>query len=109
MSRNSDRYNSRTRVQTSPIHGLGLFARDPISRDEYIGTYLGRPTADDDMHVLWIWNEDTEEWEGIEGENELRFINHSPDPNADWDGTDLYALRDIEPGEEITFDYGWDD
>lgn len=98
-----------TRIQTSPIHGLGLFARSPIALEEYIGTYEGRLTQDDGMHVLWIWNEDTEQWEGIEGENELRYLNHSPEPNAEWWGTDLYAIRNIEAGEEITFDYGWDE
>ena len=38
------------------------------------------------------------------------FINHSCDPNAEvaWTGdiAALVAIRNIEPGEEITFDYG---
>jgi SET domain-containing protein len=35
------------------------------------------------------------------------YLNHSPTPNMGTDdGGDFYALRDIEPGEELTVDYG---
>ena len=36
----------------------------------------------------------------------LRYLNHCSKPNAEFDGPDLYAISDIKPGEEITFDYG---
>ncbi|MDX1625436.1 MAG: SET domain-containing protein [Wenzhouxiangellaceae bacterium] len=100
--------NPRAYVAESPIHGRGLFARERIPADEYIGTYEGPATQDDGMHVLWLWNEDAGRWEGIDGRNEMRFLNHSSEPNADWWENDLYALRDIEPDEEITFHYGED-
>lgn len=101
--------NPMAYVADSPIHGRGLFARQRIETDEYIGTYEGPDTRRNGMHVLWLWNEDSEEWEGINGRNEMRFLNHSSDPNADWWGDELYALRTIDPDEEITFDYGWDE
>jgi hypothetical protein len=41
------------------------------------------------------------------GRNRLRFLNHAKDPNAEFDGFDLYALRAIAVGEELTIDYGW--
>lgn len=100
--------NPKAVVAPSPIHGRGLFARGAIAKDEYIGTYRGPSTQEDGMHVLWIWNEKRERWEGIDGQNEMRFLNHSDQPNADWWGTELYAIRAIAEGEEITFDYGWD-
>lgn len=109
MSQQRYNGNPKARVSRSPIHGRGLFARRRIEPDEYIGTYEGPATQNDGMHVLWLWNEDRERWEGIDGTNEMRFLNHSSQPNADWWGEDLYALRMIEAGEEITFDYGWDD
>lgn len=109
MSKKSYDSNPRAYVATSPIHGRGLFARERIEADEYIGTYEGPDTNRDGMHVLWLWNEDTEQWEGIDGLNEMRFLNHSSTPNADWWGDELYALATIEPDEEITFDYGWDE
>lgn len=34
------------------------------------------------------------------------FLNHSSTPNMTEDDGDFYALRDIEPGEELTVDYG---
>ncbi len=101
--------NPQAYVGESPIHGRGLFARHDIALDDYIGTYEGPATQDNGMHVLWLWNEDNERWEGVDGKNEMRFLNHSSEPNADWWGTDLYATRDIVADEEITFDYGWDE
>ena len=36
-----------------------------------------------------------------------QFTNHSCDPNLVWaDDDTMIAARDIEPGEEVTFDYG---
>lgn len=101
--------NPNAYVAESPIHGKGLFARHDIEYDTYIGTYEGRRTQTDGMHVLWLWNEDTERWEGINGNNEMRFLNHSGDPNCDWWGNDLYSIREIASDEELTFDYGWDE
>ncbi|MDT8409445.1 MAG: SET domain-containing protein-lysine N-methyltransferase [Wenzhouxiangellaceae bacterium] len=98
-------------VGASPIHGKGLFARQDIAYDTWIGTYAGPFTLDDGMHVLWIWSDENDRWEGIHGNNEMRFLNHSKQPNADWWGDELYALRAIEKDEEITFHYGdeWED
>ena len=42
------------------------------------------------------------------GQNELRYVNHSRKPNASFYGDELEALRAIRPGEEITHDYGWE-
>lgn len=96
-------------VDESPIHGRGLFARKPIAVDALIGEYQGPTTLKNGMHVLWIWSEKRKRWEGIDGKNEMRFLNHSDAPNADWWGTELYAIKPIAAGEEITFDYGWGD
>ena len=45
---------------------------------------------------------------GILGKNELRFLNHDSDPNAEFVGLDLYAVSNIQPGREIMIDYGED-
>ena len=38
---------------------------------------------------------------------DLRYINHSDTPNAAYyDDLEVCAVRDIEPGEEITHNYG---
>jgi SET domain-containing protein len=35
-------------------------------------------------------------------------MNHSSRPNTEFVGVNLYALRDIQAGEELTFHYGED-
>ncbi len=109
MSRQKYDDNPLAYVASSPIHGRGLFARRRIARDQFIGSYEGPATQRNGMHVLWVWNEERQRWEGINGNNEMRFLNHSSTPNAEWWGTDLYAIRPIARDEEITFDYGWDE
>lgn len=91
-------------VAPSPIHGCGVFARQDLVLGSFIGTYDGTATAENGRHVLWV--EDGDRWIGRDGSPPLKFLNHAHQPNAEFDGFDLYALRDIVSGEEITFDYG---
>ena len=92
-------------VDESKIHGKGLFSQVDIENGDYLGRYHGPKVDENGMHVLWVENDDGE-WEGVDGENILRYLNHCKKPNAEFYGCDLYAISDIEPGEEITFDYG---
>ena len=95
-------------IRESAIHGRGLFAAKFIPAGASLGLYEGpRVTedADDGPHVLWVWVDD-ETMVGIDGENELRYVNHSTDPNVEFQGPELTALRDIERGEELTHHYG---
>ena len=92
-------------VAKSPIHGRGLFARKPIGRGTYIGTYEGPQAKRNGKYVLWIHDDDGAVLEGRRGMNLLRYLNHAIEPNAAFDGYDLYAVRRISPGEEITFNY----
>jgi len=97
-------------VDSSPIHGRGLFAATFIQEDAWIGTYEGSRTRDDGTYVLWVEDGQGGLY-GVRGKNELRYLNHSHEPNAEFDGEDLFAIRPIEEGAEITFDYGdeWSD
>jgi len=90
---------------SSPLHGNGLFARVPIEAGRYIGTYEGPEAKRDGTYVLWVWDEEGKAPVGRSGRNLLRWLNHHEEGNAEFDGFDLYAKRDIEVGEEITFDY----
>ena len=90
-----------TYVGPSDIHGQGLFAKSTIKRGSVIGYLEGRPCTIDGDHVLWI-----SETQGIEVLCDLRYINHSDQPNACYyDDLSVVALRDIACGEEITHDY----
>ncbi|TVQ88476.1 MAG: SET domain-containing protein-lysine N-methyltransferase [Chromatiaceae bacterium] len=97
----------RDRVGRAPssIHGLGCFARIAFRAGDWIGTYEGTPTTRDGTYVLWV-GDDQGNWSGRSGSNLLRWLNHSDQPNTVFDGFQLYALRDIASGEELTFDYG---
>ncbi len=94
-------------VRPSRIHGSGLFAQAFIPAESYIGDYAGPPIAEDGRYVLWV-EDDEGAWAGVDGNNVLRYLNHHPTPNAELDGIELHALRDIERGEEITIHYGED-
>jgi uncharacterized protein len=98
-------------VDSSAIHGHGLFAAVAIGKGTHIGSYDGPPARRDGTHVLWVYEEDEDKWVGRDGRNVLRYCNHSSQPNAAFDGFELYAIRGIRPGEEITFHYGedWED
>ena len=92
-------------VRSSGIHGKGVFALETIAKGVFIGTYRGRPAVRPGPFVLWVENDDGTE-RGISGRNKLRFLNHSRSPNAELVGEDLFSLRRIQPGEEVTIHYG---
>ncbi len=98
---------ARTVVKQSRIHGKGVFARSHIPRGVCIGRYRGRRTTRNSRYVLWIVDPGGAQ-EGIDGRNSLRYLNHSGRPNARFRGDELYSLRSIRPGEEITIHYGPD-
>ena len=88
-------------VTTSNIHGKGLFARKRIKAGALIGQIEGRPTKTDGPYVLWL-----SQRKGVEVQCQLKYINHSDEPNAIYyDTLEVMALRDIGPGEEITHNY----
>lgn len=90
----------------SSIHGTGLFAAREIPNGEYIGSYHGPTAKRDGAYVLWVYDpEDESDIEGRSGRNLLRYLNHADSGNAEFDGFDLYARRDIARDEEITFNY----
>ena len=108
MSRPAPCADGRVYVAPSPIHGLGLFAARTLQAGQLIGVYDGPRVEHDGPHVLWVEDEPGGEWTGYDGRNDMRYMNHSGEPNAEMDGLHCYALREIPPGAEITIDYGAD-
>ncbi|GMR05731.1 MAG: hypothetical protein BMS9Abin25_0306 [Gammaproteobacteria bacterium] len=98
-----------TYVMDSGIHGKGLFAKEDIESNAYLGEYEGPEAKRNGSHVLWVFDEDRVV--GRSGRNKLRYLNHSKECCAEFDGFELYSARHIEAGEEITINYGedWDD
>jgi len=86
-------------VAESGIHGQGLFARSPLKKGSFLGTYKGPECTDIDNsgpYVLWLETEEGS-WLGRDGRNILRYLNHHERPSAEFDGFELYALQDIAP------------
>ena len=99
------------------VTGLGLFAMKPIKRGAYIVTYRGRRISTEEAEqreargARYMFTINSR-WtiDGSPRWNLARYINHSCRPNAKPVGRNggivIVASRRIEPGEEITYDYG---
>ena len=105
--------------KTSTIHGTGAFARRKIRSGtkiiEYIGEKLTKKEAvrqlELDNGYIFTIDEDYD-LNGAVDWNPARFINHGCEPNCeavDYDGHIwIVATRTIHPGEELTYNYGYD-
>jgi uncharacterized protein len=108
-------------VRDSSVHGRGVFATRRIEKGERIIEYLGERVSheeadrryeskeENDSHTfLFIVDSKTVIDAGVDG-NDARFFNHSCDPNCESvvEKRRVYieAIRAIEPGEEMTYDY----
>src|SRR5437763_12913814 len=94
--------------------GLGLFARVPIKKGQFIVRYSGRkiPTEiADDIGTRYLF-EINIRWtvDGSSRRNRARYINHSCRPNAEayviGHAIKIRAVKNIKPGDEITYHYG---
>ena len=67
------------------------------------------PTTRDDPHTFNFGLENGDVINPEVGGNDARWINHSCDPNCEAVEEDdrifIYALRNIQPGEELLYDY----
>ena len=90
------------RVGPSSIHGLGVFAQQAFPPETVVGRLEGVLTDQDGTHVLWLTDE-----LAVELTNDLRYVNHSDTPNCELTDMGLVTLRAVDPGEELTHDYGW--
>src|SRR6201992_1316496 len=100
--------------------GLGLFATKPIKKGEkiirYFGPILDSKKKDEDAIENKYLFELNNRWtiDGSIRENVARYINHSCKPNAESDVKPrkrkviIRAVKNIEPGDEINYDYGTD-
>jgi len=106
-------------VRPSPIHRWGVYAEELIPKGrkimEYTGEKINRKEtakrADGPLNYLFTLNS---YWtiDGNVGGSGAQYVNHSCTPNCyAWIYKDhiLYmAVRDIQPGEELTIDYRFD-
>lgn len=110
-------HSPKTEVRSnSMIEGSGLFAKDKIYRNEVVavkgGHVADRPTLNkagdlvngvslkitSELYIAPLTKE--------ERESTMTYFNHSCDANVGIAGNIVtVAMRDIEPGEELTIDY----
>jgi SET domain-containing protein len=106
-------------VKSSPIHGHGVFANSVIYAGTRVVEYRGeRISKDESLKRCEAGNpcifalDEHFDLDGGVNSNPARFINHSCAPNCEavWIGGLIFivALRNIQLGEEITFNYGYD-
>jgi SET domain-containing protein len=112
--------SAKTEVRQSAIHGRGLFAREAIAAGEVVAAKGGHifdrrrlqqlqpllgPAEiqiDDDLFIGPVTQE--------EREGSMIFSNHSCEPNLGVRGQIVFvAMRDIQPGEELTHDWAMTD
>jgi SET domain-containing protein len=113
----------KTRIDRSPIHGLGVYAAEPIRRGTRVWSFTAGFDLDLDPSCLNLLTPEQRQlllhYGYIDPRlgrfilccDDARFINHSDTPNIapefdeEGHGIDI-AVRDIAEGEEITADYG---
>jgi SET domain-containing protein len=98
--------------------GLGVFATEPIKKGRFIVEYTGPLLTNEqcdkipdnkylfEVNSRWTIN-------GATRSNVARYINHSCRGNADsyilrTRQVKIRAIKNIKPGDEITYDYGED-
>jgi SET domain-containing protein len=113
MPRTTSRSRRPFRVGRSKT-GFGLFATKLIKRGSFIAHYWGRKIRNavaDELANKYLF-EINSRWtiDGSGRRNVARYINHSCRPNAETDVKKhkivVTAIRTIQPGDEITYNYG---
>ena len=110
----------RIKRKKSKISGFGVYALEPITKNTRICKYEGelidhkesykRETKYLKKGEIWCFTVNRR-WvrDAMVGGNVARFINHACKPNcySQIVGKDIWirAGRNIEPGEELTYDY----
>jgi SET domain-containing protein len=106
-------------MRPSSVHGLGAFATGPIRAGTEVVEYRGEKiTKAESLRRCEANNrfifqlDDAWDLDGDVPWNLARFLNHSCAPNCEAElvGDEIWivARRDIEVGEELTFNYGYD-
>ena len=108
--------------------GWGVRTTEPIKKGDFILEYIGEVVTKstfnhrmateylNDPHHYCLSLDSSKMIDGYRVANEGRFVNHSCEPNCEmqkWSvngyyRVSLFALRDIRPGEELSYDYNFD-
>lgn len=117
-------------IKKSKIHNNGVYALRNIPKNTRIIQYKGEKISKEegtkrleksfDKHKIdtnhaatYIFELNDEfDLDGDVPENDAKYINHSCEPNCDFeiknDDIWIFANRDIKKGEELSYNYGFD-
>mgnify|MGYP001615297958 CR=1 FL=1 len=117
-------------IKESKVHNKGAFARKFIPKGtrviQYIGRIISKEESDQILHesyqnhlkdsnhaIPYLFELDNKhDLDGNITENVAKFINHSCNPNLEVEikGHEVFldAIRDINQGEELNYNYGFD-
>lgn len=107
--------------------GWGVKTKQPLKKSTYILEYVGEVVTEREFkeRMATLYTRDTHHYclnldgglviDGHRSGSDARFVNHSCSPNCEiqkWSVNGLFrmalfAMRDIEPGEELTYDYNF--
>lgn len=109
-------------VQSSGVHGKGVFATRPIAAGERVVEYVGERIsmaeaiarhphdAANPDHTFYFHLDNGQVIDALYGGNDSKWINHSCRPNCEPDEDQgrifIATRRPVFKGEELTFDYG---
>lgn len=122
---NSDENASRSHPEQNSVRvgwtrvGKGVFARRSFPATAVVGEIAGEVIDDANYSSEYCF--DIGDGLHLDPVAPFRFVNHSCEPNCEFDYIEcsdepaekpdktafLFALRDIEQGEELTIDYNW--
>lgn len=118
MARPADPQKFSVTVQPSRIDGQGAFAAEPIParrkigeiRGESVSVKVARQRARSQQRIMIVEVSERRAIDASQSSDPLRYTNHSCQPNAvlriRQGRVELYAMRDVAPGEELTVNYG---
>lgn len=102
-------------IRSSDIHAAGCYTTAPIRKGERVVEYTGDVVTNAEGDRLYDKKDYTYLFalDGgthmVDGYGMAMYLNHSCDPNCETDQIDgkiwITALRNIKPGEELTYDY----
>ncbi len=101
--------SKKIQVRATKKYGKGVFARLPIKKREVIAEIDGKVYTIDDKFDQYAYTHAIQfardKWRGSNGIADQ--LNHSCEPNCGIRARfRIVAMRDILPGEELTWDYG---
>ena len=107
--------DSEIKIATNPLMGLGVFCLQPITSGSLVWEFTNGVDIKiskqqyDQLNIAqqnhfkkYGWREFDYYYSSVDTSN---FINHSLTPNLDCTQSNIYALRDIDIGEELFVNY----